>query len=62
MKTEKQQSKKIDAVKMMREIRDKMDKETKGMSYDEFKAYLQSKKSGTSAKKDQSPSPDNTSK
>jgi hypothetical protein len=36
-------AKKFDSVKMMREIRDKISKETSDMSFDEFKHYLESK-------------------
>lgn len=33
----------FDAVKMMREIRNKIDEETKGMKFEELKAYIQTK-------------------
>lgn len=39
MKTEKITDKKFDAVKMMREIRDKIDIETEGMNFEELKKY-----------------------
>lgn len=39
MKTDAKTEKKFDAVKMMREIRDKIDKETKGMTFQELKKY-----------------------
>ncbi len=39
MKTKDIAEKKFDAVKMMREIRDKIDKETEGMNYDQLKKY-----------------------
>lgn len=45
MKTKAKTEKKFDAVKMMRDIRNKIDKETKEMSYEELKAYLQKQKS-----------------
>lgn len=41
MKTKKEE-KAFDAVKMMREIRDKISAETQDMSFDELKAYLNS--------------------
>ena len=40
MKTTKKIEKKFDAVKMMREIRDKISSETQNMSFEELKAYL----------------------
>lgn len=40
MKTEEKKKKEFDAVKMMREIREKISKETSEMNYEEFKAYL----------------------
>ncbi len=39
MKTNIKTEKKFDAVKMMRDIRDKIDKETKGMSFEQLKQY-----------------------
>lgn len=39
MKTNIITEKKFDALKMMREIRDKIDKETKGMSFTQLKEY-----------------------
>ena len=39
MKTNIIIEKKFDALKMMREIRDKIDKETKGMSFTQLKEY-----------------------
>lgn len=33
----------FDAVKMMREIRDKISSETQDMTFDEFKAYIKAK-------------------
>ena len=40
MKTTKEREKKFDAVKMMRDIRDKVSSETQNMSFEELKAYL----------------------
>ena len=37
-KTKKEKS--FDAIKMMREIRDKISSETQDMNFDEFKAYI----------------------
>lgn len=39
MKTKDTMNKKFDAVKMMRDIRNKMDKETEGMSFEQLKLY-----------------------
>ncbi len=39
MRTNTKTEKKFDAVKMMRDIRDKIDIETKGMSFEELKQY-----------------------
>ena len=39
MKTKKEKS--FDAVKMMREIRDKISLETQNMTFDEFKKYIE---------------------
>jgi hypothetical protein len=41
MKTEKEKT--FDAVKMMRDIRDKISNETQNMTYEEFKKYLESR-------------------
>ena len=41
METNKKIEKKFDAVKMMREIRDKISSETQNMSFEELKAYLE---------------------
>lgn len=41
MKTEKEKT--FDAVKMMREIRDKISNETQNMTFEEFKKYLESR-------------------
>jgi hypothetical protein len=40
MKTNKKKTKKFDAVKMMREIRNKISAETKDMSFEELKKYI----------------------
>jgi hypothetical protein len=42
METTKKQ-KTFDAVKMMRDIRDKISLETQGMSFEELKAYIEKK-------------------
>jgi len=42
METNKKE-KSFDAVKMMREIRDKISSETQNMSYEELKAYIKQK-------------------
>ncbi|HHP7242854.1 MAG TPA: hypothetical protein ACFCUD_14350 [Cyclobacteriaceae bacterium] len=39
MKARTSIEKKFDAVKMMREIRDKIDKETEGMTFEQLKQY-----------------------
>ncbi len=41
MKTKKEKT--FDAVKMMREIRDKISNETQDMTFEEFKKYLESR-------------------
>lgn len=43
METNKKPEKKFDAVKMMREIRDKVSSETQNMSFEELKTYLKNK-------------------
>ena len=48
MKTTKTE-KSFDAVKMMRQIRDKISEETKDMSFEEFKAYVNEKLSESNA-------------
>lgn len=40
METTKKTEKKFDAVKMMREIRDKVSSETQNMTFEELKAYI----------------------
>ncbi|MBI5216403.1 MAG: hypothetical protein HY960_11680 [Ignavibacteriae bacterium] len=42
MKTE-QTTKQFDAVKMMRDIRNRIDEETKDMAFEEFKKYISEK-------------------
>lgn len=42
METNKKE-KTFDAVKMMREIRDKISEETQNMTFEQFKAYVQAK-------------------
>jgi len=39
----KKQEKAFDAVKMMRDIRDKISAETQGMSFDELKKYIEAR-------------------
>jgi hypothetical protein len=39
----KKKEKEFDAVKMMREIRDKISTETEGMSFEELKKYIESR-------------------
>ena len=41
MKTKDKAEKKFDAVKMMREIRDRIDRETEGMNFDQLKKYYE---------------------
>ena len=43
MKTNKKSEKKFDAVKMMREIRDKIANETEGMTFEQLKAHINAK-------------------
>ena len=42
-KTTKKKEKKFDAVKMMRDIRDKISAETKDISFEELKKYIASR-------------------
>jgi hypothetical protein len=49
MKTNKKE-KTFDAVKMMREIRDKISLETQNMTFEQFKAYIQAKLAENNAK------------
>ena len=44
MKTKDKKEKEFDSVKTFREIKDKISKETYGMTYEQFKAYLAKKK------------------
>lgn len=43
MKTNKMKEKEFDAVKMMRDIRDKIHSETKGMTFEQLRNYIDSK-------------------
>ena len=43
MRTTKKKPKKFDAVKMMRDIRDKINAETKDMPFEELKKYIATK-------------------
>ena len=49
----KKQPKTFDAVKMMRDIRNKIDAETAGMNFEQFKQYIEGKlkKSGSNLPK-----------
>lgn len=49
METTKKQ-KTFDAVKMMRDVRDKISLETQGMSFEELKAYIEKKLKKNKAK------------
>lgn len=49
MKTNKKE-KKFDAVKMMREIRDKISQETQNMTFEQLKAYIKAKLTESDAK------------
>ena len=49
METNKKE-KQFDAVKMMREIRDKISSETQNMSFEELKAYIKQKLAENNAK------------
>ncbi|HRZ42352.1 MAG TPA: hypothetical protein P5228_06575 [Bacteroidales bacterium] len=40
MKTNKKKEKTLDAVKMMREIRDRISQETQNMTFEQLKAYI----------------------
>ena len=44
MKTKIKKEKTFDTVKIFREIKEKIAKETENMSYEEFKAYLKNNK------------------
>jgi len=43
MTMNKKKEKSFDAVKMMREIRDRISKETLNMTYEELKAYIETR-------------------
>lgn len=45
MKTKDKKEKEFDTVKTFREIKEKISKDTYGMTYEQFKAYLSDKKS-----------------
>ena len=49
MKTTKKE-KQFDAVKMMREIRDKISSETQNMTFDELKSYIKQKRDDNKTK------------
>ena len=49
METTKEE-KQFDAVKMMREIRDKISSETQNMSFEELKAYIKKKLADNNSK------------
>ena len=42
--------KEFDAVRMMREIRDKIGRETQGMTFEQLKEYIKANLSGSSTK------------
>ncbi len=42
--------KEFDAVKMMREIRDKISRDTQGMTFEQLKDYIKTNLSGSSSK------------
>ena len=44
MKTKKKTDKDFDAVKFMRDARDKISKETEGMNFEQLKKYFKKKK------------------
>jgi hypothetical protein len=43
METNNSKNKEFDAVKMMREIREKINSETKGMTFEQLRIYIDSK-------------------
>lgn len=43
METNKNKEKEFDAVKMMRDIRDKIHSETKGMTFEQLRKYIDTK-------------------
>ncbi|MFN3344479.1 MAG: hypothetical protein ACK412_02390 [Chloroherpetonaceae bacterium] len=51
METTNKREKIFDAVRMMREIRDKISRETQGMTFEELKAYINSQLTETNAKR-----------
>lgn len=50
MEKKKKNEKQFDAVKMMREIRDKISSETQNMNFEELKSYIQKKLSESETK------------
>jgi hypothetical protein len=50
MKTNKKKKKTLDAVKMMREIRDRIGQETQNMTFEQLKAYIKEKLTENKAK------------
>jgi len=52
---EKQQGKRVDAVQLMRDLREKLSREVEGMSFEEEKKYIRERVSSKSA-----PSQDNS--
>lgn len=44
MKTESKKEKEFDTVKTFREIKEKISRDIRGMSYEQFKAYLAERK------------------
>lgn len=49
MKTKDKKIKEFDTVKTFREIKEKISKEIQGMTFEQFKAYLEEKKSKISS-------------
>jgi hypothetical protein len=50
MNSKTKEKKDFDTVKTFREIKDKISKEIKGMNFEQFNAYLESKKLGAQKK------------
>jgi hypothetical protein len=50
METNKRKEKTFDAVKMMREIRDRISQETEDMTFEQLKAYIKEKLTKNKAK------------
>ncbi len=51
METTNKREKIFDAVRMMREIRDKISRETQGMTFEALKAYINAQLTETNAKR-----------